>query len=285
MLDEIDWYRLIVILLVWTGAWLGVRLLLRTVRDLWVKRIDDTESLKRLDTVMRAFRYVMNVLVVIVVAVLLLAELGVSIAPILGAAGIAGVAIGFAAQSLVKDVFRGVVLLVENQIRVGDVVEVAGKGGLVEEVTLRYVRLRDYEGNVHFVSNGEIQTVTNRSVGFAFALLDIGVGYGADCDRAMQVIREVVDRMREEPDWAAKIVDAAEIAGVERWADSSIMIKARVKVVPLQQWAVRRELLRRLKHRYDEEGIEIPFPHLKLYIAERERQQPKEAVADHAPGI
>jgi moderate conductance mechanosensitive channel len=284
MLDEIDWYRLVVILAVWTGAWIGVRFLFKTGRDLWIKRIDDAESLKRLETVMRAFRYVLNVVVVVIVVVLLLAELGVSIAPILGAAGIAGVAIGFAAQSLVKDVFRGVVLLVENQIRVGDVVEVAGKGGLVEEVTLRYVRLRDYEGNVHFVSNGEIQTVTNRSVGFAFAVLDVGIGYGADSERAMVLIRETVEALREEPDWKAKIVDAAEIAGIDRWADSSIVIRARVKVVPLQQWAVRRELLRRLKRRFDDERIEIPFPHLKLYVAERERERVAERVPDHAAG-
>jgi moderate conductance mechanosensitive channel len=284
MIEEIDWLRLGVVLVVWTGAWFGIRLTLKTVRDLWVKRIDDAESLRRLDTVMRAFRYALNVLVVVIVAVLVLAEMGLSIAPILGAAGVAGVAIGFAAQSLVKDVFRGVVLLVENQIRVGDVVEVAGKGGLVEEVTLRYVRLRDYEGNVHFVSNGEIQTVTNRSVGFAFAMLDIGIGYGADVEKAMRIVCDTGNALREEPDWRPKILDGFEIAGVDRWADSSIVIRGRMKVVPLQQWAVRRELLRRLKHRFDEEGIEIPFPHLKLYIADRERSTGK--ALDHAtPGV
>jgi moderate conductance mechanosensitive channel len=282
MFHEVAWYRLGVILIVWLAAWIGVPFLLRTLRAVWVKRIDDAEALKRLDTVMRAFRYFVNVLVVIVIAVLVLAELGVSIAPILGAAGVAGVAIGFAAQSLVKDVFRGVVLLIENQIRVGDVVEVAGKGGLVEEVTLRYVRLRDYEGNVHFVSNGEIQTVTNRSVGFAFALIEVGVGYGADFDRAMRLIVEVGDEMRLEPEWAPKILDSAEIAGVERWADSSIIVRGRIKVVPLGQWAVRREVLRRLKRRFDAEGIEIPFPHLKLYIAERERS--KDALPQPVPG-
>jgi moderate conductance mechanosensitive channel len=284
MIEEIDWLRLGVVLVVWTGAWFGIRLTLKTVRDLWVKRIDDAESLRRLDTVMRAFRYALNVLVVVIVAVLVLAEMGLSIAPILGAAGVAGVAIGFAAQSLVKDVFRGVVLLVENQIRVGDVVEVAGKGGLVEEVTLRYVRLRDYEGNVHFVSNGEIQTVTNRSVGFAFAMLDIGIGYGADVEKAMRIVCDTGNALREEPDWRPKILDGFEIAGVDRWADSSIVIRGRMKVVPLQQWAVRRELLRRLKHRFDQEGIEIPFPHLKLYIADRERSTGK--ALDHAtPGV
>jgi small conductance mechanosensitive channel len=270
MLDEIDWTRLLVILAVWSGAWFGIRFVLRTVREVWGRRIDDAESLKRLDTVMRAFRYALNVLVIIIVVVLVLAELGVSIAPILGAAGVAGVAIGFAAQSLVKDVFRGVVLLVENQIRVGDVVEVAGRGGLVEEVTLRYVRLRDYEGNVHFVSNGEIQIVTNRSVGFAFALIEVGVGYGADYDKALQLICDVADELRAEPQWDARILDRFDVAGVERWADSSIVIRGRLKVAPLQQWAVKREMLRRMKRRFDEAGIEIPFPHLKLYIADKE---------------
>jgi moderate conductance mechanosensitive channel len=275
MIEGIDWTRLVVILAVWTGAWLGIRFLLKTVREVWIKRIDDAESMRRLDTVMRAFRYALNVLVVIIVVVLVLAELGVSIAPILGAAGVAGVAIGFAAQSLVKDVFRGVVLLVENQIRVGDVVEVAGRGGLVEEVTLRYVRLRDYEGNVHFVSNGEIQIVTNRSVGFAFALIEVGVGYGADHDKALQITCDIADELRAEPAWNERILDKFEVAGVERWADSSILIRGRIKVVPLQQWAVRREMLRRMKRRFDEAGIEIPFPHLKLYIADKDPPQGK----------
>jgi moderate conductance mechanosensitive channel len=270
MIDEIDWTRLVVILAVWGGAWFGIRFLLRTVREVWGRRIDDAESLRRLDTVMRAFRYVLNILVVIIIVVLVLAELGVSIAPILGAAGVAGVAIGFAAQSLVKDVFRGVVLLVENQIRVGDVVEVAGRGGLVEEVTLRYVRLRDYEGNVHFVSNGEIQVVTNRTVGFAFALIEVGVGYRADPDAALKLICDIADELREEPDWKDRILDRFDVAGVERWADSSIVIRGRMKVVPLQQWSVRREMLRRMKRRFDEAGIEIPFPHLKLYIADKD---------------
>jgi moderate conductance mechanosensitive channel len=282
MIQEIDWTRLLVILAVWSGAWFGIRFLLRTVREVWGKRIDDAESLRRLDTVMRAFRYALNVLVVIIVVVLVLAELGVSIAPILGAAGVAGVAIGFAAQSLVKDVFRGVVLLVENQIRVGDVVEVAGRGGLVEEVTLRYVRLRDYEGNVHFVSNGEIQVVTNRTVGFAYALIEVGIGYGADHDTALQLICDIADDLRAEPEWSERILDRFEVAGVERWADSSILIRGRIKVVPLQQWAVRREMLRRMKRRFDEAGIEIPFPHLKLYIADK--APPQGSLVAKGPG-
>lgn len=267
MIASVDWTRLLVILLVWSGAWFGVRLLLRGLRDMWMKRIDDPEATRRLDTVLRAVRYALNVIVVIVIGVLVLAELGVSIAPILGAAGVAGVAIGFAAQSLVKDVFRGVVLLVENQIRVGDVVEIAGRGGLVEEVTLRYVRLRDYEGNVHFVSNGEIQIVTNRSVGFAFALIEVGIGYGSDHDRALALIRELVDDLRAEEGWKDRILEGFEPAGVERWADSSMVVRGRIRVKPLQQWAVRREMLSRMKRRFDAEGIEIPFPHLKLFVA------------------
>lgn len=271
MIDGINWYRLGLILVVWSAAWIGVRLMLRAVREISTRRVDDAETMRRIDTVMRALRYTLNILLVVIVFVLVLAEMGVSIAPILGAAGVAGVAVGFAAQSLVKDVFRGMVLLIENQIRVGDVVQVAGQSGLVEEVTLRYVRLRDYEGNVHFVSNGEIQTVTNRSIGFAYALIEVGVGYGADLDLAMTIICEVGDTLRAEPQWKAHILDAVEIAGVEQWAASSIVIRGRIKVVPLQQWAVRREILRRLKPRFDEAGIEIPFQHMTLHLAGRER--------------
>lgn len=187
-----------------------------------------------------------------------------SIAPVIGAAGVVGVALGFGAQSLVKDYFTGFFLLLENQIRIGDVVEAGGKSGVVEELTLRYLRLRDYDGNVHYVPNGSISTVTNMSLGFAYAVIDAGVGYGEDLDRVMQVMRDVGAQLRRDPAFAPKILDEIEIAGVESWAQSSVLLRCRFRVSRLEQWSVRREYLRRLKMAFDERGIEIPFPHVKV---------------------
>ena len=201
----------------------------------------------------------------------MLAELGVSVAPILGAAGVVGLAIGFGAQSLVKDYFTGFFLLIENQIRQGDVVKLGDHAGLVEEVTLRYVRLRDYDGNVHFVPNGTISTVVNMSRGFAQAVVDIGVGYGEDLDRVMEVMRQVGVEMRADPAHSARILDELEMAGVERWDDSAVIIRARFRVAPLQQWTIKRDYLRRLKHAFDQAGIEIPFPQLRIHAPERTR--------------
>jgi small conductance mechanosensitive channel len=189
----------------------------------------------------------------------------VSLAPILGAAGVVGIAVGFGAQSLVKDYFTGFVLLIENQIRVGDVVQVVDKSGLVEEVTLRYVRLRDYDGNVHFVPNGLISSVTNMSLEFAQSVVDVGIAYREDVDEAFGVMRAVADGMRADPALGAKMLDEMEVAGVERWGDSAVVLRCRFRVAPLEQWNVRREFLRRLKKAFDERGIEIPFPHVTVY--------------------
>ncbi|RPI42301.1 MAG: mechanosensitive ion channel family protein [Betaproteobacteria bacterium] len=252
-------------------AWIAAAVLHRLVR-LFRERISarmaDAEAVKRATTLGRAIRYLANVVVTLIAGMLILSEVGISVAPILGAAGVVGIAIGFGAQSLVKDYFTGFFLLLENQIRQGDVVTVADIGGLVEEVTLRFVRLRDYEGNVHYVPNGLITTVTNRSRGFAQAVIDVGIGYGEDIDEAFAVMREVAGELRADSQFAPKILDDIDIAGVESWGDFAIMLRCRFKVAPLEQWAVRREYLRRLKKAFDAAGIEIPFPHRTIYFGD-----------------
>ncbi|HET9701726.1 MAG TPA: mechanosensitive ion channel family protein, partial [Burkholderiales bacterium] len=139
------------------------------------------------------------------------------------------------------------------------------------DVTLRYVRLRDYDGNVHFVPNGTITTVTNKSRGFAQSVIDVGVAYREDLDECLGVMREVGAEMRRDPAWAGRILDDLEVAGVERWADSAVLLRARFKVLPLEQWNIRREFLRRLKRAFDERGIEIPYPHLTVYAGQDKR--------------
>lgn len=260
--------RIGVILAIAWGMLIFFRRLIPMLRIQLQKHTDDPEQQKRLETLGRVFRYTAAVIITLITGMLVLSELGISITPILASAGVVGLAIGFGAQSLVKDYFTGLSLLLEDQIHQGDVVEVAGKGGLVEEVTLRYIRLRDYEGTVHFVPNSAVTTVSNRSRGFAFAVLDIGVAYREDVEEVFQVIREVTAAMRADEVLGPLIIEDLDLAGVDAWADSAVMIRFRVKVKPLQQWTVKREFLRRLKAEFDQRGIEIPFPHLTLYAGQ-----------------
>ncbi len=240
--------------------------LIRAFRGYMARRSAGADEMRRIDTVGNAFRYFASVVVVLVAGMLILNELGISIAPILATAGVAGIAIAFGAQSLIKDYFNGFFLLLEDQIRVGDVVEVAGKGGLVEELTLRYVRLRDLEGHVHYIPNGEIKLVTNRTRVYATPVIDVPISYAEDAERVMQVMREAASALRADPAWSARIAADLELIGMDRWADSSVVLRARFKVVPpIEQWNVRREYLRRLKRVFDERGIEIPFPQLTLH--------------------
>lgn len=265
---DIAAYTAIRILIIAIAAWVIARVLRRVVRTFpqrLAARVGDTETMKRAETIGRVFSYVVTVIISLITGILILAELGISVAPILGAAGVVGIAVGFGAQSLVKDYFTGFFLLLENQIRQGDIVEVAGRGGVVEEVTLRFVRLRDYEGNVHYVPNGLITTVTNRSRDFAQAVIEVGIAYRENVDEAFAVMRKVAEQLRADEDFGPRIIDDLDIAGVDSWADSAVMLRCRLKVLPSQQWGVRREFLRRLKHAFDQAGIEIPYPHLTVY--------------------
>jgi small-conductance mechanosensitive channel len=252
-------------------AWIAIGILQRAIRlfrQRIAARLDDREAVKRAETLGRVFRYVVAVVVSLVAGMMVMSELGISLAPILGAAGVAGVAIGFGAQSLVKDFFTGFFLLFEDQIRTGDVVKIAGHAGLVEEITLRHTRLRDYDGNVHYVPNGMIDSVVNMSRGYAQAVMDIGVAYRENTDHVYKVMRETARHLRADETFGPRILDDLEIAGVDKWADSAVVIRCRFKVIALEQWSVRREYLRRLKMAFDEAGIEIPFPHLTIYAGQ-----------------
>ncbi len=236
-------------------------------REIIVSHQETLEGAQRIRTLSRVLRYSLTVLVSVITALLILGEFGISVAPLLGAAGVAGIAIGFGAQSLVKDYFTGFFLLLENQIRIGDVIEVADKTGSVEELTLRYLRLRDYFGNVHYIPNGQITVVTNMSVGYAYAVIDLSVAYGEDIEQVSQIMRDTGEQLRNDPILGPKILSEIEIAGVDQWADSAIVIRCRFQVAPNEQWRIRREYLRYAKAAFDRVGIEIPFPHLKIVSA------------------
>lgn len=254
----------LILLIAWVLLKIARRLI-RIFRDYMGGRAADSEDQRRIETLARVFRYIATVAVTLVAGMLALSELGISIAPILGAAGVVGLAVGFGAQSLIKDYFTGFFLLLENQVRQGDVVEAGGKAGQVEEVTLRYLRLRDFEGSVHYVPNGLVTTVTNKSRDFAHALVEVGVAYRENVDEAFDAMRDVGAELRADPGFAERILEDIEIVGVENWADSAVNLRCRFKVKPLEQWNVRREFLRRLKTAFEVRGIEIPYPHLTLY--------------------
>jgi small conductance mechanosensitive channel len=264
------------------AAWIITAVLQRTIRAFRIRvaaRMEDRESVKRAETLGRVFRYLVAVVVTLVAGMLVLGELGISVAPILGAAGVVGLAVGFGAQSLVKDYFTGFFLLLENQISTGDIVQLSSDhAGFVEEVTLRYVRLRDYDGRVHYVPNGQIGSVINLTRGYSFAVLDIGVAYRENVDEVMGVMQDVAREMRADPEFAERMLEDMEMAGVDQWGDSAVVIKCRFKVAAMSQWAVKREYLRRLKNAFDAHGIEIPFPHLTVYAG-----QPKEGAAPAMP--
>jgi small conductance mechanosensitive channel len=263
------WLSALRVVLVVVAAGIVVAVLQRTirrVRERIASRLADRQAVKRAETFGRVLRYVVAVVVWLLAGMLVLAEMGISLAPILGAAGVVGIAVGFGAQSLVKDYFNGLFLLLEDQIHQGDVVRLGEHAGLVEEMTLRYVRLRDYDGHVHFVPNGQITSVVNMGRGHAHAVVDVGIAYGAPLDEAMAAMARTAEQLRADPAFGTRILDGFEMVGVERWGDSAIVLRGRFKVAPLEQWAVRREFLRRLKLAFDAAGIEIPFPQLTVHM-------------------
>jgi len=218
----------------------------------------DVEAKKRAATVSNVLRKLATGLIAAIALLAIFNTLGISILPFLATAGVAGIAIAFGAQSLVKDFFRGFFLLAENQIRQGDVVEVAGKSGLVEDLTLRYVQLRDYEGNVHYVPNGEIGVVTSSSRTYAYAVVDVIIALDQDIEPVLKLMRETGTQLRANSVFGPNILDDLDIAGIETWNDRGITLRARFKVRALEQSNVKREYLLRLKQAFDKADIQQP---------------------------
>lgn len=225
-----------------------------------------SEREKRARTLGRILRQAITIGVWALAAVTILGELGVAIGPLVAGAGIAGVAVGFGAQALVKDIISGFFMLLENQYRVGDVVSIAGVTGAVEAINLRTTVLRDLDGCVHVVPNGSITVVTNRTRGWARALLDVGVAYREDTDRCFEVLRKVGADLERDPVYGPKLEEPFEYPGVERLDESAVLLRMMVRTKPHEQWLVTRELRRRVKRAFAAAGIEIPYPHRTLYV-------------------
>ncbi|MBF0254696.1 MAG: mechanosensitive ion channel family protein [Candidatus Omnitrophica bacterium] len=233
----------------------------------------DEDFQKRADTLKGIIQGTLSVVVIVVGLTMLLGELGIEIGPIIAAAGVLGLAVGFGAQKVVEDVIGGFFILLEDQIRVGDVVQIGDKGGLVEKVSLRMVVLRDLAGNVHFIRNGAVGVVTNMTKEYSRYVFDIGVAYRENVDDVIEVVKQVDAELRKDPVFGPDILEPIEILGLDKFGDSSVIIKARTKTKPIKQWAVGREFNRRLKKRFDEKDIEIPFPHVTIYAGKDKKGQ------------
>ena len=225
----------------------------------------DAESRKRADTLTSVIRWVMRTGILLLASVMLLGQLGVQIGPIIAAAGVVGIAVGFGAQNLVQDVISGFFLLLEDQVRVGDVVQLNDRSGLVEKITLRMIILRDFAGNVHYVRNGKIDVVTNTTKEFSYYVFELGVAYREDSDQVATAIEAVGKDLQNDPLFKDHILAPVEVVGLDKFADSAMVLKGRFKTKPSRQWLVGREFNRRVKKKFDELGIEIPFPHVTLY--------------------
>lgn len=237
-------------------------------RHVYEGALPSPAQVKRADTLTHVVRDVARIFVLVVGSMMILSEIGIDLKPLLAAAGLGGLAVGFGAQSLVKDVISGFFILLENSVRVGDVVEVAGVSGLVEEVKLRAITLRDLAGNVHVVPNGIVDRVKNMTKLYSYYVFDVGVAYREDVDEVMAVLQEIGANLQADSLFAPDILEPLEMLGVDRFDESAVIIKCRIKTKPMQQWRVGREMNRRIKKTFDARGIEIPFPHRTIYYGE-----------------
>ncbi len=272
--SEAFWTHGLRVILVIVAIYVGLRILqriigpaIRATVSAQMEGEPEVEVEKRVDTLSHVVYRTISTVAVLIGLLTILPELGINISALLAGAGLIGLAVGFGAQSLVKDVISGLFVLIENQYGKGDVVNIAGIGGLVEDVNLRRTLLRDLDGTVHSIPNGEVAVSSNLTRAWSRVNIVIGVSYGDDLDHVFEVINRVGEEMANDPDWSKDIIAAPKALGVEGFGDSGIDIRILGDTQPIRQWDVMRELRRRLKKAFDEEGIEIPFPHRTLVTA------------------
>lgn len=249
--------------------WVLVNLVMRITKGIVASEEADQGRKKRLETLSRIFVVATTLVVWILAGLLVLDQLGIAIGPFLAAAGIAGVAVGFGGQYIIRDLITGVFIIMENQYRIGDVITIDTITGTVEDITLRTTMVRDLDGVAHHIPHGTIQRVSNHSKQFARVNLDIGVAYSSNLDKVIEVINRVGRELAEDPQWSEDILEPPQFRRVQELADSAILLKVLGEVKPLRQWDVAGEFRKRLKRAFDEEGIEIPFPQIVVHKPER----------------
>ena len=254
--------------------------LVRKIGQAMVARIEDdddtsrSERERRADTLYSVINITTRIFVWTIIGFMIMKEVGANITPLLTGAGVVGLAIGFGAQNIVRDFFNGFLILLENQYRVGDVVGIGGKAGVVETISLRTTIIRDIEGVVHVVPNGEIKIVDNFTFSESRAIVDVGISYNSSIDKALEVLTKLGEDLKADEE-VGKNVREYTILGVNNLGNSSVDIRVMIKTEPLQQWAIARKFKYMIKKKFDEEGIEIPFPHQTLYLRTEDDQIPK----------
>jgi moderate conductance mechanosensitive channel len=231
-------------------------------------KVDTNEAVKRIETLVNILHAISKVVLWSIFIMVFLQKFGFNIGPILASAGIVGLAVGFGAQELVRDFISGFFIILENQIRTGDVATINGTSGLVEKIELRTITLRDFSGVTHVFQNGKINSTSNMTKDWSAQVFDIGVAYKEDVVKVMDIMKKVGDELKDDPKFGQDILEPIEIFGLDKFADSALVIKARLKTRPIQQWSVGREYRKRLKQAFDAENIEIPFPHTTVYWGE-----------------
>jgi len=267
------------VLLILAVGYLGIRFVrlgLQQLERMIILANESSEQVsgtakKRAATLTGILRTIALTVIWAIVVIEILHQVGLDIRPILASAGILGLAVGFGAQNLIRDLISGFFIILEDQVRLGDVVIINGTGGLVESITFRIITLRDFSGVVHVFPNGTITTLSNMTMEWSGFVLDMGVAYKEDTDRVADVMRQVGEDLRQDPAFHDKFVEPIEIVGVDNFADSAVVVRIRIKTQPLEQWNVGREYRRRLKKAFDAQEIEIPFPHRTLYMGDASR--------------
>jgi len=226
------------------------------------------QNANRMITILPVARNILFAVFVVIFFFYVLYELGVNIIPLLAGAGVVGIAVGFGAQTVIKDFFKGMAIIIEDLVEVGDFVKVGERLGTVEKITIRKIQLRDWSGVVHTVPFSQVDIVENWTKEYSYYLLHVGVAYREDPVEVIRHMEEIVDQMRDEDDYKDHILEPLEIFGLDRFAESALIIMARIKTVPGKQWEIGREFNKRLKYRFDENDIEIPYPHQTLYFGE-----------------
>jgi small conductance mechanosensitive channel len=260
-------------------AWVAMKLLQKFLQrlenNLIKKSVQEgeppSESQKRIETIVRLIKQGLQLALWLTFGLVILKEFGVEVAPILASAGVVGLAVGFGAQNLVRDIISGFFIILENQIRVGDVAIVNGTGGLVEQINFRTTVLRDLAGVVHIFPNGNISTLSNMTSEWSAYVFEIGIAYGENVDHVIEIMKEVGRILREDSKFGKAMMEDPDIFGIEKFGDSAVVIKGRIKTKPSRQWEVGREFLRRIKYAFDENDIEIPFPHRSIYFGENSK--------------
>jgi len=272
--------RILIILLVGAGLWFALKKLLPPLlsRTMVKAKGESKRGIeKRRDTLISVFTGAGRILIIIVVILMILSELDISITPILASLGVASLAIGFGAQYLIRDLIAGMFIIWENQYRVGDVVRIADTAGLVEQINLRKTVVRDLDGTVHHVPNGEVRVASNFTRHWSRANLNISVAYKEDLDRVMAILKKTWEEMAEDPNWGQFMISKTpSFLRVDNFGDSGVVIKIAGETQPIKQWDVMGELRRRIKRVFDEQGIEIPVPHTKVYFG----NSPEQTIAE-----